>query len=159
VTGFARVGPVLERHFDGQERALLRRLCEELAELMESAGDPAEVVPGDRVVARLLPDPYPDDAAASTEFQGFVRSRLAEDKAGTVRALAHDLSSGDADVGVLVRLDEQRIEVWLRGLTDLRLALFERAEEEWDRSQRRSLEQLLDWLGWLLSDLLDQLDG
>ena len=92
-----------------------------------ASGDPLEDLvgirdrtrPTDPALARLLPDTYRDDAAASGELR-----RLSE---GDVRRAKNDAS--DVVIATLppgggkVVLSEDEVDGWLRTLTDLRLAL------------------------------------
>lgn len=139
----ARSGEV-QRTFPPEERRLLQDLCRGLLAILGGDEDP--------VLARLLPDAYPDDAEASAEYAGYTRARLARAKAEPAEAILLDLGTSPS----VVRLDPLRVELWLRGLTDLRLALFERAAAAArDGDPDPVLHDLGDWLGWLLSDLLE----
>jgi hypothetical protein len=142
----ARSGEV-QRLFPQEERRLLQDLCRGLLAVLGGDEDP--------VLARLLPEAYPDDAEASAEYAGYTRARLARAKAEPAEAILLDLGTSPA----VVRLDPPRVELWLRGLTDLRLALYERAAAAArDGDADPGLEHLADWLGWLLSDLLETIE-
>jgi hypothetical protein len=144
--GFERATGGVERVFQPWERALLEDLSRDLATLLRAA----EAVPGDRALARLLPAAYPDDQDASAEFADFARPRLTEAKVASAEAILADLAAPDP-----VRIPAERVPLWLRGLTDLRLVLAERATGRRDAV----LDEVSDWLGWLLSDLLETVDG
>jgi hypothetical protein len=145
VSGFRRVGRRVERRFQPWERALLEDLSGDLNDLL-SAADSA---PGDRALARLLPLAYPDDPEASADFADFARPRLTESKVESAEAILADLASGNP-----VRIPVERVPLWLRGLTDLRLVLAERAVDRPDPV----LAEVSDWLGWVLTDLLEAID-
>lgn len=125
------------------ERTMLRRLLDELSEMLDSDNvadseelDPlarelglvdlagGEVAPPtDPILLRLLPDGYPGDMAASAEFRRFTDGSLRAGKmrdADTVRA---GLDRGDAhDRGKIV-LTEPEAAAWARAINDVRLAL------------------------------------
>ena len=144
---FTRVGGAIERTFAPEERQLLQDLCRGLLAILGADEDP--------VLARLLPEAYPDDAEASAEWTGYTRSRLARAKAEPAEALLVDLGTSAGSV----QLDPDRVALWLRGLTDLRLALAERITGAAREGRAEPvLEDVADWLGWLLSDLLEALE-
>jgi|1186.fasta_scaffold244142_2 hypothetical protein len=145
--GFVRVGADIERSFRKDERQLLQDLCRGLLAILGADEDP--------VLKRLLPDAYPDDPAASVEYSGYTRARLARSKAEPAEAMLVDLGTSRDRV----RLSPERVSLWLRGLTDLRLAITERiAASEREGIREPVLSDVADWLGWLLSDLLEVLD-
>ncbi len=145
MTGFAAVAGGIERAFRSWERALLEDLCGDLTVLLRSA----DQAPADPALLRLLPNAYPEDRTAAAEFAGFARPRLTEAKVQSAEAILEDLDRPDP-----VRLAPERIPLWLRGLTDLRLVLAERSNAHPDPTIR----EINDWLGWVLSDLLEAVD-
>lgn len=114
----ARDGRVTAR-FEPDEVEILVRLAGETAELAQAARAGAA---DDPALARLLPDAYPDDAAASAEFRRFTADGLAERKALNARVLSESLARA-ADGRREVSLDEAQATAWLRTLTDARLVL------------------------------------
>jgi hypothetical protein len=145
--GFTRVGTDIRRSFRQDERRLLQDLCRDLLAMLGADEDP--------VLGRLLPDAYPDDPEASAEYSGYTRARLARTKAEPAEAMLVDLGTSPGGV----RLDPEHVTLWLRGLTDLRLAISERiAASEREGIPEPVLADVSDWLGWLLSDLLEVLD-
>lgn len=110
--------------FEAAEVEVLRRFAAEAADRAERASDGAATDPADAdpVLARLLPDAYPDDPEASAEFRRFTAERIAERKAGNARTLVDSLGSTRGEV-VEVRLDDVQAQAWLRTLTDIRLVL------------------------------------
>ncbi|BDZ45311.1 DUF2017 family protein [Naasia aerilata] len=144
MSGFVRSGDGVERTFSAEEREVLQTLCREFLALLAAGEDSA--------LDRLLPDAYPDDPDASAEYAGYTRIRLARAKTEPAESILVDLGGGAGPT----RLAPARIELWLRGLTDLRLVLHERLEEAGGRDPM--LEELSDWLGWLLSDLLETIE-
>ena len=142
---FVRTEDGVERVFQPWERALLEDLSGDLADLLRGA----DSAPGDRALARLLPNAYPNDDTAAAEFADFARPRLTEGKVASAEAILADLAAPDP-----VRIPQERIALWLRGLTDLRLVLSERAAERPDPV----ISEVSDWLGWVLSDLLETIE-
>ena len=130
---------------------LLRDLARQLPVVLTS-GD------ADPAVERLLPNAYPDDAAAATEFRSFTRPGLVERKltnAGRVAATLPD----ESGVSELTPADAQ---AWLRTLTDLRLVLATRLgiEEDGDEGDPDELlRAVYDWLAYLLDTLLSVLES
>ena len=146
MSGFLATGDGVERHFEPWERALLEDLCGDLTVLLGAA----DQAPVDPALLRLLPNAYPEDLEAAAEYASFARPRLTESKVASAQAILDDLQQPDP-----VRLGPDRIPLWLRGLTDLRLVLAERAAANPDPM----LREISDWLGWVLSDLLETLDA
>ena len=87
---FSRHGPVIRLRLTEYEATLLESLFDQLATLLEGDrepvrdGDPfarwqaefsetGQVDHSDPVIARLFPEAYPDDPAASAEFRRFTR--------------------------------------------------------------------------------------
>jgi hypothetical protein len=143
--GFVRAGAGVERDFEPWERALLEDLSGDLADLLRAA----DSAPADRALARLLPVAYPDDADAAAEFADFARPRVTAGKVESAEAVLADLASPNP-----VRIPPERIPLWLRALTDLRLVLAERGADGADPI----LPEVSDWLGWVLSDLLETIE-
>ncbi|MCU1437467.1 MAG: hypothetical protein JWP66_554 [Naasia sp.] len=142
MSGFRRVPGALERRFSPGEEAVLASLAADLRRLFTlGAVD-------DAVLARLAPSAYPDDDQAAAEFADFARPRILGDKDGAAGAVLADLEGA---VDGVVRVAFDRVPLWLRTLTDLRVALHERAGEFPDEETAA----ILDWLGWLLAGMLD----
>jgi hypothetical protein len=137
-------------NLSAEECRLLRDLARQLPSVLTS-GD------ADPAVERLLPNAYPDDAAAAAEFRTFTRSGLVERKlanAGRVAATLPDASG----VSALTTSDAQ---AWLRTLTDLRLVLATRLGIEDDDDEGAPdelLRAVYDWLAFLQDSLLAVLE-
>ena len=137
------------------ERTLLVDLAGQLTALLEG-GDRR-----DGAVARLLPSAYPDDAEADAEFRRWTSDDVTARKLEGARTVA-ELLTGDDGGGVL--LDDERQQVLLRTLTDLRLVLGERlgvtadgTDDADDDEQGLVLRDVFDWLGWVQESLLQAL--
>ena len=76
-------------------------------------------LPGDPILARLLPDAYSDDPEASGEFRRYTELSL---RSGKVAAAQTVLATLPAHGG-RVRLTEPDAQAWLRALNDVRLSL------------------------------------
>jgi hypothetical protein len=87
------------------------------------------MLPDDPVLARLLPDAYPDDPAAAGEFRRYTESGLRSGKVAAARTVLDTLPEG----GGRVRLSAEQAQAWLRSLNDIRLALGVRLEVTEDR--------------------------
>jgi Domain of unknown function (DUF2017) len=85
--------------------------------------------PDDPVLARLLPDAYPDDPAAAGEFRRYTESGLRSGKVAAARTVLDTLPEG----GGRIRLSPDEAQAWLRSLNDIRLALGVRLEVTEDR--------------------------
>lgn len=136
--------------------------------------------PDDPVLARLLPDAYRDDEAEASDFRRYTEPGLRDQKAANAQALIASLTQGGAgeDVGSLigtqsdtgsasgvdVELDAAGVDVWLRCLTDVRLALGTRLgvaeddENRWeqlsDDDPAKAMHDVYDWLGFVQETLL-----
>jgi len=123
------------------------------------------------VLHRLLPDAYRDDADAARDFRRYTEHGLRDVKrhnAEVVLASLADLAApatGRSGSGLVVVLDGDQAQAWLRTLTDLRLALgvrldvHEGDEDRWealpDDDPTRYVHQIFGWLGWLQQTLVE----
>jgi hypothetical protein len=178
--------------FSGFEADLLRSLAAQLIELLHNesavartAVDPLEALldfsgpttePEDPVLARLFPNAYIEDPDASGEFRRFTEGTLRDGKAraaGTVIDVLEEAGlppePTDEEIVIDVELDQENAEVWLRALTDLRLALGTRLEVEeddedrWDalsdEDPRAQAHHIYEWLGYLQETLVHAVAG
>jgi len=114
VTTFRRSGDVCVARFSAEEAQVLRQCAAELAALLSDNPDP-----DDPAIERLFPDVYPEDPEAAAEFRRFTESDLKTAKLDQARSVLSDL----LETGGEVRLDDNDADIWLRTLTDVRLAL------------------------------------
>jgi len=180
---FRRTRAGIEAKFGAAEAAALRRLFTELVDLLDDGdGDPAAASadplerlfaeskersrPDDPVLARLLPDAYADDEAASSEYRRLTEGDL---RAGKVAAASAALASLQLADDGRVRLDGEGAQAWLSALNDLRLSLgtrFEVTEDLHEEVERMpsddprlpGLSAYL-WLGWLQETLVQAVAG
>ena len=157
-------GRVVVLELTRMEAAHLAGLVTQFAELMEDAASSA----GDPAIARLVPDAYADDDAASEDFREMTERDLLERRrqdAGEVlgslseaSALPEDADPGDEVLMELVelRLDPELLRAWLRCLAAIRLVLATRldirSEEDHDVDDPRF--GIYEWLGYRLDGLV-----
>lgn len=129
--GFRRTRAGIELRLPRLEAALLIELVGQIESLLEPppVEDPLEALvglrdtapppPDDPAIARLLPDPYPDDPMASGDF----RRRRTDDLLARKRDAARRVLSAVPAPGRALLLDEEAAQAWLTTLNDLRLVL------------------------------------
>lgn len=141
----------------------LARIIDDFIELVgtKDAADPA--------IARLTPDPYPEDAAASAEFGIATRDDLLDRRLLDARTMRSSLTAFDGDDELTVAEAQAvrditvrpgDIDAWMRTLTAIRLVLAERlgiTTEDVD-SARTDGTDLYDWLGYRLELLIEAAD-
>ncbi|UKF78855.1 DUF2017 family protein [Clavibacter californiensis] len=165
----ARPDGTVAAHLEPHEVAMLRGLLGELRGILDEGASPGGATDGaapSPVVARLLPDAYPDDAEASAEFRRFTASDLSDAKAANATAVEATLAEADARGagrrGLLVVLDPTGAQAWLRTLNDLRLAIsvplrIDEADGWRDRAPQESAS-LYDWLTFAQGSLIEAVD-
>lgn len=135
------------------EALLLQNLASQVSHLLRDGSE------DDPALVRLLPDAYPEDAAASAEFRRFTASGLLDRKIANADVVLLSLSSA-IETGI-VHLHGAEVQCWLRHLTDIRLALASRLGIESDDHEPtgdRMLQELYDWLGFIQNSLVEALD-
>ncbi len=174
--------------FTAFEADLLRSLAAQLVELLrneravvDKEADPLEAMlnftgpsdpPDDPVLARLLPTAYRDDEDMAAEFRRYTEGDLRDGKAATAGTMIDTLEAAGLpdDVSgeevVDLELDAAEAMAWLKGFTDLRLALAVRLGVDDDEDAHRAMEELpdddprahlfaiYDWLGFLQETLV-----
>ena len=196
--------------FEPLEAALLRQFLLELVSLLEveaggapgpADGDLADLdavetladlealtagvsAPEDPVLRRLLPDAYPDDAEASSDFRRFTQEGLVGRKHASAMLALRSLTAAapqtdpsvaesapgghplDAvpDEPIEVVLGAEDAQSWLAALNDIRLALGVRLgveqddDDRWaalpDTDPRATIHEVYSWLGWLQETLV-----
>jgi hypothetical protein len=147
LAGFEAEDGMVTASFGGGQANIVRSLVSQVAELVgsetpgsgddppgsASGDDPPSAddlaaqlglsdnaeLPGDPILARLLPDAYADDPGAAAEFRRYTENSL---RSGKVAAAQTVLDTLPADGGE-VRLGEAEAQAWLRALNDVRLSL------------------------------------
>jgi hypothetical protein len=157
--------------FDREEAGILRHLAGEMLELLDRGT--SEDARNDPALARLLPDAYRDDEEAAAEFRRFTAPDLAGRKMDDARAITAALDAGEgsgharvfAGLGeVAVRLEAPQALSWLRGLTDMRLALAARLgivdtdDVEPEDETGQAIRAVYDWLGSVQDGLVRAID-
>lgn len=171
-------GTVIGR-FTSDEVALLRELLEQLGSLLrqrmplrQSAGQvirddegnpigsplvlsPELSAPSDPALARLLPDAYHDDAAASAEHRRLTEAGLVTRKLEGIDFVSESLGDG------AVELDQAAAITWLKVLGDLRLALASRLgiADDADAERAGDSDPVYGWLGWLQGSLVEVIEA
>lgn len=143
----------VEAHVSRDEALLLQSLASQVSALLRDGND------SDPAVARMLPDAYPDDEAASAEFRRFTASGLIDRKVANADTVLLSLSEA-IETGNLT-LDAAEAQAWLRSLTDIRLTLASRLGIESDDqapSGDTVLQDLYDWLGFVQNSLVEAID-
>ncbi|TYL50112.1 DUF2017 domain-containing protein [Nocardioides sp. BGMRC 2183] len=177
--------------FSAFEADLIRSLAAQLVELLHNeaavpaSDDPLAALfdftgpieePDDPVLARLFPNAYGDDAEAAGEFRRFTEGTLRDSKsraAGTIIDSLEDAGLPAEPEGEELTIDVELApdvaQVWMRSLTDLRLALATRLgvteddEEYWaslpEEDPRAQAHHIYDWLGFLQETLVLAVSG
>jgi hypothetical protein len=171
--GFRRTGRGIEVSLGRVEAGILSSLLEEVARLLEPppVDDPLEALvglratapdpPDDPMLARLLPDPYPEDPAAAAEF----RRRGWDDLRSAKRDAARRVLAALPAKGGRVTLDENAARDWMTSINDVRLALGVRLdltddasaaalEEIGQRDPRRPVVDVYLFLGMMQEQLM-----
>lgn len=133
----------------------------------EFADDTPVEAPQDPVIARLLPDAYPNDAEASAEFRRFTDRDLRDKKIRDAEAALQQLAQTNGGAEEL-RIPVDQVEPWLRALTSIRIAVAGRlgitdnvsAEELAELPEddpRAFMASVYDWLGYAQETLVTAL--
>ena len=101
-------------HVSPEEAQVLRQCVAELAALLSENPDP-----DDPAIERLFPDIYPEDPDAAADLRSLTEDDLKQAKLDQAKTVLENL----LEAGGEVRLAEEEADVWLRALTDVRLAL------------------------------------
>jgi len=158
------------------EAAVLTRLCEELATLLDADtagdddgdGDDIESTKADPVLERLFPRAYldPTEEQAEAEWQRFVHDDLMDGRRRALETVEQTLSGATVRRGRLeLTLNEEQAQAWLAVINDARLALGTRLEvtEDMDLSRLNTDDPdtapyaVYWWLGVLEEHLIDVL--
>lgn len=144
----------LNASIDRDEALLLQSLAGQLIDLLQH-GEAA-----DTAIQRLYPDVYPEDVTASAEFRRLTLGGLRERKIFNAESIMSSLSAA-VETGKL-ELDDEQIQSWLRGLTDIRLTLADRlgiVADDQAPQEGEPMQGLYDWLGFLQNSLVEALDS
>ena len=178
---FKRTGSLIRIRLADYQAGLLTSLVEQLIELIEAdaaepeTADPFELwqaelatsEPLDRtdpVIARLFPDAYPGDPAASAEFRRLTQTRQRNDRRDQAEVVLAALADSES-AGRPVQVPLADLDAWLKTLTALRLSLASRLgirtaddaedlEALDDGDPRSYVYRLYEWLGYLTEGLI-----
>lgn len=177
MTSIERVPTGVRLTIEPPESGLLRTLLDQMLALLGESpahGDPALAGLGidagarksdDPVLARLFPDAYGDDAAAAGEFRRYTEVGLRDGKRAAIETVLAALPAPAADA--VLELDEEHVQIWLRAINDVRLALGTRLEitEDWYEQvdeldwedPRHAMFAAYEWLTMLQEGLVQAL--
>jgi len=137
-------------------------VLEELERIFADQPD-APQTPGDPVLARLLPDAYPDDPEAASEFRKYTEPSLREAKKYFAQTMLDTLPPS----GGRVKLTGDQARDWLRAMNDVRLMLGVRLEVTEDfeeqlaalspQDPRVAAFEVYGWLGAVQESLVQAL--
>ena len=159
--------------FEPIEADLLRLATTQLLEMLDSGTTDPQLAASDGVFGRLLPDAYRDDDEAAAEFRRFTATGLLERKAQNAQIVLDSLGASEPDTvtsdseerqPVMVSVDPDAVQAWLRSLTDLRLTLADRLQISPDGVVHLATEdtpflgELYEWLGMLQEELVYAID-
>ena len=151
------------------ESAVVATERDPLEELLDFSGPTTE--PEDPVLRRLFPNAYHEDADAAGEFRRFTEGSLRDGKSRAAASIIDTLEEAGLpgeldgeDITIDIELDQEASLVWMRSLTDLRLALGTRLEveegdeERWyalpEEDPRAQAHHIYEWLGFLQETLV-----
>ncbi len=140
---------VIRIELPAEEAGLLTVLAHQFADVVR-----APELDDAPLLARLFPDAYRDDVAASDEFRHYTRGELESRKVAAAEQIAATATEGVID------LDAEAAATWVRSLTDLRMMVGTRLgiREDGDEPEAGPLADVYLWLGelqWVLVDLLE----
>lgn len=157
--------PVVHVQMARVEGAQLVQLVDDFRDLMGTDRDVT-----DPAIARLAPNPYPDDDEASRSFREATRDDLLDRRAldaevvrtaladlrGDLASMAQDEAFASHDLEIRAA----DIDSWLRTLTALRLVIASRLgiESDEDLDPEDARYGVYDWLGYRLEVLVQAAD-
>jgi hypothetical protein len=152
------IGPVMELLGEGTDKP-----ADVIDDLESAFADEQPQTPLDPVLARLLPDAYPDDPEAAGEFRKYTESSLRESKKYFAQTMLDTLPPN----GGRVKLTGDQARDWLRALNDVRLMFGVRLEVTEDfEDQLAALDpqdpkvaafEVYGWLGAVQESLVQAL--
>ena len=123
-----------------------------------------------RVMERLFPQAYRDDAEAEEEYRDLLRSDILRNKLEAVETFRRTLEASErVDMGfgavVAVRLREEELALWVGFLHDIRVVIgtaLDITDDDWsfhipDDGPESDEWRLLEWLTVLEGELLEAL--
>ena len=179
---FERTGDLIESDLDGDEVALLGSLASSLIELLggepeePETSDPLEALQAemdggvvmdtdDPAIARLFPEAYPDDPAASADFRRYTAEDGRRERVSNAGVVLDDLAATRGG-SLLLRIPSAHTDAWMKTLNALRITLASRLDivmaedaeaiEDLPEDDPMSyLAAVYEWLGAILESLLD----
>lgn len=103
----------LRLQFDDEEAAVVRRVFDELRDVVADDGTSSPIR------ERLFPSAYPGDLDADAEYRSLTETSLRDDRLGRIDACVADLAANTT----VELADPDAVRRWLQTLNDLRLAV------------------------------------
>lgn len=145
------------------------------AQLAHLVDDFRELVGADRdvedpAIARLVPDPYPEDDEASLAFRDATRDDLLDRRALDADIMRTALAGMRGDIGHMTQSEAftehdidiplSDVDAWMRTLTALRLVIAERLgiQSDDDHDPEDARYGVYDWLGYRLELTIEAAD-
>jgi hypothetical protein len=122
-----------------EEAGVLKHVLAEVRQLLAGRSGAGRVEPDDPALARLLPDGYRSDPAASAELRELIEPDLLAGKIAQADVVIEQLG-GAGEGPVDVRLDDEDAQAWLMTVNDARLALGTRLEVTEDMDYELEIE-------------------
>ncbi len=157
--------PVVRIRMARVEGAQLAQLVDDFRELVGANRDI-----DDPAIARLLPDPYPDDEDSSRAFRDATGDDLLDRRALDADIVRSALAGMRGDLGEMTQSDAftehdldipaSDIDAWMRTLTALRLVIADRLgiESDDDHDPDDPRFGVYDWLGYRLELTIEAAD-
>jgi hypothetical protein len=144
-----RVADGYRLHIGDDELALIRRLLDELRDLLLSDDDGAG--PASAMLTRLFPVAHPDDVELEAEYQRLMRVELVASKLKAIEAVEAVVDGGKATI------DEAQLTAFMQSINSIRLVLGTLLDVTDDPDAEVVTEhddtaeyQLYTYLSWLL---------
>lgn len=145
------------------EERHLAQLLDDFVELIDTSRDSV-----DPAIARLTPNPYPDDIDSATDFADTTRDDLLDRRLTDARRVRATLGDVDDDIESLTRgalfpkeliVPVDLVDAWLRTLTAIRLVIATRLDITTDDDPGVDGDHdVYDWLGYRLELLVQAAD-
>jgi hypothetical protein len=153
-----RAGDRFRLHIGDDELGLIRRLLDELRDLLLSDDDGSG--PASEMLTRLFPVAHPDDAELEAEYQRLMRVELVASKLKAIEAVEAVIDESGATI------DEAQLTAFMQSINSIRLVLGTLLDVTDDPDAEVVSEhddtaeyQLYGYLSWLLEWTVRTLSG
>jgi hypothetical protein len=158
-----RAGDRYRLHIGDDELALIRRLLDELRDLLLSTDNESgggESSPTGTMLTRLFPVAHPDDAELEAEYQRLMRVELVASKLKAIESVETIIDASRAPI------DEAQLTAFMQSINSIRLVLGTLLDVTDDPDAEVVTEyddtaeyQLYSYLSWLLEWTVRALSG